>query len=129
MKISGIDHIVLTTSNLEACLKFYGELLGLEVVHRDGRYALHFGSSKINIHTRPAEFLPAARHPQAGSLDICLVADGPIEEIRQELLAKGISLEQDVVERHGAMGKMKSMYLRDLDGNLVEICSYINIDG
>ena len=129
MKITGIDHLVLTTSNLEACLKFYGEVLGLEAVHRDGRYALHFGSSKINIHTRPAEFLPATRHPQAGSLDICLVADEPIEEIRQEFLAKGIPLEQDVVERHGARGKLKSIYLRDPDGNLVEICSYINIDG
>lgn len=129
MKISSIDHIVLTTSNLEACLKFYEEVLGLVVACRNGRYALHFGNSKINIHTRPAEFLPAARHPQAGSLDICLVADGPIEEIRQELLARGISLEQDVVERHGAMGKMKSLYLRDPDENLVEICSYTSIEG
>ena len=126
MKISGIDHLVLTTSKLEACLKFYKEVLGLEVACRNGRYALYFGSSKINIHTKPAEFLPAARHPQAGSLDICLVADEPIEEIRQELLAKGIPLEQDVVERHGARRKMKSIYLRDPDGSLVEICSYTN---
>ena len=129
MKISGIDHIVLTTSNLEACLKFYGEVLGLEVVHQEDRYALHFGSSKINIHTRPAEFLPAAQHPQAGALDICLVVEKPIETVRQELLLKGISFEQDVVERHGAMGKMKSLYLRDPDENLVEICSYTSIEG
>ena len=118
--------MVLTTSNLEVCLEFYGEVLGVEVVHRDDRYALHFGKSKINIHTRPAEFLPAAKHPQAGSLDICLVVDEPIEAVRQELLSKDIILEQDVVERHGAMGKMKSIYFRDPDGNLIEICSYTN---
>lgn len=126
MKISGIDHLVLTTSNLEACLNFYKDVLGLEVIHQEGRYALHFGRSKINIHTKPAEFMPAAQHPQAGSLDICLVVDEPIEAVRQELLLKGISLEYNVVERHGTMGNMKSIYLRDPDGNLVEICSYTN---
>ena len=124
MKITGIDHLVLTTNNLEACLRFYSDVLGMDVVHTNGRYALHFGKQKINIHTKAAEFLPAADHPQSGSLDICFVVDEPIEMVYRELTNKGIPLETGIVGRHGALGKMKSIYLRDPDGNLVELCSY-----
>ena len=69
MKILSIDHIVLNTANLEECLAFYKGLLGFRAERKDGRYALYFGTQKINIHTRPAEFLPAADYPLAGSLD------------------------------------------------------------
>ena len=124
MKIAGLDHLVLTTDNLEACLKFYEEVLGMEVRQTGNRYALRFGKSKINIHTKPAEFLPAAENPQSGSLDICFVVDEPIEEVYQELVAKGVTLETGIVERNGALGAMKSIYLRDPDGNLIELCKY-----
>lgn len=124
MKIAGLDHLVLTTGNLDACLKFYSEVLDMEIMHKDNRYALHFGNQKINLHTKPAEFLPAASNPQVGSLDICLVVDEPIENAYRELVKKGATLETDIVERHGALGKIKSIYLRDPDGNLIELCSY-----
>ena len=124
MKISRIDHLVLTTDDLTACLKFYGEVLGMDVRKTGNRYALHFGKSKVNIHIEPAEFLPAAENPQSGSLDICFVVDEPIEEVYRELTAKGITLETGIVERNGALGAMKSIYLRDPDGNLIELCNY-----
>ena len=72
MRIDGFDHIVLTTSDLDACLAFYAGLLGMRAEERDGRYSLFFGNQKINLHRRPAEFLPAAAYPLAGSLDLCL---------------------------------------------------------
>lgn len=125
MKISQLDHFVLTTDSLPDCLYFYTEILGMAVIEQNGRYALHFGQQKINIHTRKAEFLPAAQYPQPGSLDLCFVVDTPLAEVRQELLKKGIALEQDIVERTGALGKMQSIYLRDPDGNLIELCHYI----
>ena len=125
MNISHLDHLVLTTAHLEECLHFYRDLLGMELRHENGRYALFFGTSKINIHTRPAEFLPAAANPAAGTLDLCFAVDAPIEEIAQELRAKGIVPETDIVTRHGACGAMQSIYLRDPDGNLIELCSYI----
>ncbi len=124
MRIQSIDHIVLTTANLGNCLAFYEQLLGFRVEQADGRYTLYFGAQKINIHTRPAEFLPAADYPLAGSLDLCFAADGSAEEALRELRGKNAPLVSEVVMRHGARGTMKSIYLRDPDGNLVELGFY-----
>lgn len=124
MEIKSIDHIVLNTADIEKCLAFYEGVLGLRAERRDGRCALHFGSQKINIHTRPAEFLPAADYPLAGSLDLCFAAAGSAEEAFRALREKNAPLASDVVVRHGARGTMKSIYLRDPDGNLVELGFY-----
>lgn len=124
MKVKGFDHFVLTTSNLEKCLSFYGEILGFRAEQHGGRYALYFGEQKINIHTKPAEFLPAASFPLAGSLDLCFAAEGDAETAYRELREKNAPLVSDVVIRHGALGTMKSLYLRDPDGNLIELGFY-----
>lgn len=124
MEILGIDHVVLTTGNLAACLDFYGRVLGLTVREENGRYSLHFGRQKINLHTRPAEFLPAAAHPTPGSFDGCFAVHGSLQEARAALLARGAVIEVDEIPRHGAQGAMKSLYLRDPDGNLVELGFY-----
>lgn len=50
MRIAALDHIVLTTGDLTACLHFYRDLLDMRVEERQGRYALFFGTTKINIH-------------------------------------------------------------------------------
>ena len=124
MRILGMDHFVVTTNNLEACLRFYTETLGMESKETNGRFSLRFGSQKINIHTRPAEFLPAAAHPLAGSRDLCFEIEGDMEAVLAELKNKNAPLFTDIVERNGAKGKMRSIYLRDSDGNLIEIASY-----
>lgn len=124
MKIDHLDHLVITTANLEKCLRFYVGLLGMELDERDGRCAVKFGNQKINIHRKKAEFLPAARNVTYGSQDICLTAQGDIHEIKAEIEAKGYPVELGVVERTGACGLMDSIYLRDADENLVEISVY-----
>lgn len=91
---------------------------------KDGRFALRFGTSKINIHICPGEFQPAAERPVPGSLDICFVTEEPLERLLDELKEEKAPLVTDIVERHGALGKMRSLYLRDPDGNLVEIAEY-----
>ena len=108
MKILEMDHFVLTTQNLQACLRFYTEMLGMEKKETNGRFMLRFGSQKINIHTRPAEFLPAAEHPVAGSLDLCFEIEGDIEVVLEELKNKNAGLVTGIVERNGAKGKMRS---------------------
>jgi catechol 2,3-dioxygenase-like lactoylglutathione lyase family enzyme len=49
IKISGLDHLVLTVSDLQASCDFYRSVLGMEVVtFAEGRKALRFGMQKIN---------------------------------------------------------------------------------
>lgn len=124
MRISKLDHLVLVTGDLSRCVSFYRDLLHMEVEEKDGRFALRFGTSKINIHTCPEEFQPAAERPVPGSLDICFVTEEPLERLLDELKEEKVPLVTDIVERHGALGKMRSLYLRDPDGNLVEIAEY-----
>ena len=125
MKLKNFDHIVLTTSHLEECLHFYRDFLGMTVSCENGRSALLFGSCTIHIHRRPGEFKPAAAYPVSGSIDLCIITETPMEKVLSELLAKGAPVITDIVDRHGARGPMKSIYLRDPDGNLIEIARYI----
>ena len=124
MKIDRFDHIVVTTQDLEKCLHFYVDILDMELDNRNDRYAVRFGRNKINIHRKKAAFLPAAQNVTYGSQDICLIAEGKIEDIKAEIEAKGYPVELGIVKRTGAMGPIDSVYLRDPDGNLVEISVY-----
>jgi len=125
MQIKNLDHIVLVVSDVEEALKFYCDILGMSYHEKDGHISLKFGSQKINLHRFEGEFLPAAKHPTKGSADICLIVEDNIEDVRSELLAKGVEIELGIVERNGALGTMKSLYIYDFDGNLIELSSYI----
>ena len=124
MELKALDHVVITTQDFDACVHFYVDLLGMRLVEKDGRYALHFGQHKFNIHRRPAEYLPAAEHPVPGALDFCLEVAGPLENVLAELRAKNAPVISDIVPKNGAKGTMRSVYLRDPDGNLVELSEY-----
>lgn len=124
MKLSRIDHIVITTEHFEECRRFYTEVLGMKYSETGGHASVSFGQCRINIHRRKGEFLPAAAHPAAGSQDICLTAEGNIEEIMAELERRGWPVELGPVTRNGALGAMVSVYIRDPDKNLVEISVY-----
>lgn len=124
MKIDHLDHLVITTADLEKCLHFYVDVLGMELDDRNDRYAVKFGNQKINIHRQKAEFLPAARNVTYGSQDICLIAEGDINEIKAEIEAKNYPIELGIVQRTGACGPVDSIYLRDADENLIEIGVY-----
>ena len=119
--IQSIGHIVLLTKDIQKCLAFYGEILECEIKEQNGRYAICFGSQKINIHQYFGEFQPAASKACDGALDFCLLAKGDIKEIKRKLESKGAKIEMGIVERNGATAKLDSIYLKDPDGNLVEI--------
>lgn len=96
----------------------------MELLCQGGHYAFRFGTQKINVHRRPAEFLPAAGNVAYGSLDICLLTVTELPIVYEELAKNGVAVEVGIVERNGALGKMQSLYVRDPDGNLVEISKY-----
>lgn len=124
MKIKNIDHFVITTADLQACLDFYVGILGMEHRESNGHHNIYFPGGKISIHTKKGEFQPAANYPSFGSQDFCLIVDGDLKDVKSELEAKHAPIISDIVDRHGAHGAMQSLYLRDTDGNLVELSSY-----
>ncbi|EAY8716730.1 VOC family protein [Salmonella enterica] len=124
MLIKGIDHVVITVQDVQKTLDFYVNGLEMKLDDSHGRLAVTFGCQKINIHRKKAEFKPAAKNVTAGSMDLCFVIEGDIYQIKSLLEEKGLRTELGVVPRTGARGPMKSIYLRDPDGNLVEICVY-----
>lgn len=127
MPLCGFDHLVLTVRDVEATQRFYEQVLGMRSVVNGPRHELHFGTHKINLHRRPGEFQPAAAQPVAGSADFCLVTTEPLAELVKRVGALA-PIELGPVARQGAQGPMTSIYLRDPDGNLVEIAVYEETD-
>ena len=120
--IKSLDHLVITTSNTEACIAFYCGLLGMRLeTFGEARLALVFGEQKFNIHDTTTATDAYAAKPTPGSLDFCLLADRPLDEVIAELKAKGAKIELGPVRRTGARFPIRSIYLRDPDFNLVEI--------
>ena len=125
MQIDRLDHLVLTVQNLEVTCDFYRRVLGIRVTaFGDNRRALAFGAHKINLHEYGREFEPKAAHPLPGSADVCFVTDTPLAEVVAHLAACGVPLIEGPVERTGATGKILSVYIRDPDLNLIELCNY-----
>ncbi|MFQ5785430.1 MAG: VOC family protein [Alphaproteobacteria bacterium] len=125
MEIARIDHIVLTVRDLAATVAFYTRVLGMkEVRFGANRVALHFGRHKINLHEAGREFEPKAARPAPGSGDLCLIAETALDAVARDLEAAGVAIEDGPVERTGAEGSIRSLYIRDPDGNLIEIASY-----
>ncbi len=123
--VEQLDHIVLTVANIHATADFYAEVLGMDQINFDGRTALRFGDQKINLHQRGHEFNPKAAHPMPGSADLCFVTLTPLEEVMDYLKELRVHIEEGPIERTGAVGKLRSIYIRDPDQNLIEISNYM----
>jgi len=126
MPIERLDHLVLTVRSVEGTVDFYTRALGMAAVtFGDGRRALRFGDAKINLHQWGEEFAPYARAPTPGSADLCFTTHEPVGEVAERLRAAGVAIELGPVERDGARGPLRSIYFRDLDGNLLEVANEI----
>ncbi len=124
MRVDRLDHLVLTVRDLHATVDFYSRALGMrEVTFAGGRKALAFGAQKINLHEAGREFEPKARHPTPGSADLCFLTETPVEDWARQLAALGVAVIEGPVARTGATGPLWSIYVRDPDGNLIEIAN------
>lgn len=132
LTVRRIDHLVLTCRDVDATVRFYTEVLGMsEVTFGNGRKALAFGRQKLNLHPLGQTVDPVmkhvaaiAAHPTAGSVDVCLVVSEPLDVVVAHLGACGVPIEEGPVVRTGALGPISSIYIRDPDGNLVELANY-----
>ena len=122
MKTDRLDHLVLTVKNISATCGFYSRVLGMEVItFGENRKALAFGSQKINLHEAGHELEPKASRPTPGSADLCFITPVPLKEVLNHLGRCGVNIIEGPVKRTGAQGPIESVYLRDPDGNLIEI--------
>jgi catechol 2,3-dioxygenase-like lactoylglutathione lyase family enzyme len=122
--VQSLDHLVLTVRDLAASIAFYTRALGMEeVTFGAGRKALAFGAQKINLHEAGREFEPKADRPTPGSADLCFLTATPVEAYAAHLQALGLAVIEGPVMRTGAQGPIRSIYLRDPDGNLIEIAN------
>lgn len=124
--IDRIDHIVLTVADIETTIQFYEKVLGMKSeTFGQGRRALFFGKSKFNLHQKGKEFEPKAQIPTSGSVDLCLITQTSLETVINHLNSCGVKIEEGPIKRTGAVGPINSVYIRDLDNNLIEISNYI----
>jgi len=128
--IDSLDHLVLTVANLKRTISFYSNCLGMTPEQFDAsdgstRWALRFGFQKINLHLAGKEFEPKARQSTPGAADICFLSSVPITHWKVHLNMNRVPIELGPVRRSGATGPILSIYLRDPDGNLIEIANRI----
>ena len=126
MRIARIDHVVLTVRDVDATIAWYERVLGMSsVTFGEGRRALAFGDQKLNLHQAGREFEPNARAPHPGSVDICFTTDVSLDEVARHLARERIAVELGPVSKTGARSALRSLYLRDPDGNLIEIANEV----
>ena len=132
MKLEKIDHVVITVKNLNKTIDFYTNILGMKLeefssslVNDQIRYAVSFGSQKINIHEEKKPIKPNALNPSSGSMDICFISKNKINNWVHHLVKKGINIEIGPERKTGALGPILSIYIRDPDFNLIEISNQL----
>jgi len=128
MKLLGLDHVVLRVRDLDAALAFYVGALGMSEERRIdalGLIQLRAGASLIDLIPVASPLGKAggrAPDPAAKNVDHFCLRIEPFDaaELAAHLRARGVE-PGDVGERYGADGTGPSMYVRDPDGNVVEL--------
>ena len=126
LQVTTIDHLVLTVRNISRSVAFYGAVLGMETVEfKRGRFALHFGQQKINLHEVGHVVDENVRHATPGSADICFRTEVPLDDVLAHLRAQGVPVVQGPVNATGARARLRSIYFYDPDENLIEIANEV----
>lgn len=125
-RVRELDHLVLTVSSIPETVRFYTQVLGMRGQQFDGvdggkSWALRFGQSKIDLHQKGRATPPTAAYQAPGSADLCFLTDAPIDDWLRHLKIHGVAVELGPVARTGTQSALTSLFIRDGDGNLIEI--------
>ncbi len=125
MRLTRLDHLVLTVANITRTSDFYQRTLGMIPINKNGRWSLHFGMQKINLHEFGHEFEPKAERPTPGSADLCFLTEMPLSQVIEHLQKSSVAITKGPVRRTGAQGPLLSVYFRDPDLNLIEVANQL----
>jgi catechol 2,3-dioxygenase-like lactoylglutathione lyase family enzyme len=124
--IKQLDHLVMTVTDMEKTCAFYSDVLKLKVVtFGDNRRALQIGKQKINLHPINNTYAPTAEHATAGSNDLCFIVSISMLDLIEMLTKQNIEIITGPIQRTGATTLLNSIYIRDPDGNLLELSTPI----
>ena len=132
VKIVEMDHIVLRCRDVDSSLRFYNEVLGMEILRLDDFKAgnVRFPSARLNADTI-IDFFPSPDQPPIGKDGIknqdhfCMVIEPQdMEALKSQCLSLGIEVQQGPGTRWGAHGNGTSLYIYDPDDNVVELRHY-----
>jgi catechol 2,3-dioxygenase-like lactoylglutathione lyase family enzyme len=120
-----LDHVVIAVSDRGRSDAFYRDVVGAEVVERDGRAFYRVGDQQLNVHAPGVSPAAVARIPVGpGNSDLCFEWPGPIGAAIAHLARHGVPIETGPLPRQGARGPGTSVYVRDPDGSLIEFIAY-----
>ena len=121
-RVTALDHLVLAVRDLAATRDWYARVLGTGAIAvAPGRWALTFGRQTIELREAAHAFEPQAHRPTPGSGELCFLTATPLDAYARHLAALGVPIEARPVDRDGAHGPLRSLYLRDPDHNLIAI--------
>ncbi len=125
--LAGIDHVVLPVRRLGESLAFYCGVLGCTVDREQPHVALtqlRAGTSLIDLIDTavPAGAWAASKAPGGKNMEHFCLAIGSVDKaaLHRHLADNGIAVVEEGV-RYGAIGSTHSIYIRDPDGNNVEL--------
>jgi catechol 2,3-dioxygenase-like lactoylglutathione lyase family enzyme len=117
---------VVHVSNWERSNTFYRDIVGVELIAKEGGWAYRFENAQLNLHGPGLVPNPVARIPvPPGGSDLCFEWAGPIDEAVEHLQRHRVEIELGPIQRSGARGAGTSVYFRDPDGSLLEFISYL----
>lgn len=121
--------MVLNVADVDRSLEFYAGRLGLEVerLNEFRRGEVKFPSVRLT-QTSIIDLFPPAMHGGAGHGQnmnhLCVAVDAALGEIEAELARVGVPVVDRMDNNFGARGLASSVYVRDPDGNTIELRTY-----
>jgi catechol 2,3-dioxygenase-like lactoylglutathione lyase family enzyme len=131
LTVETVDHLVFNVCDVEASARWYARVLGM--VREDSqapsgeiRVSMMFGQNKINLRPLNAtqENWFTGKMPCAGSGDICFLTQTSPADLVRHFQQNDVEIILGPVTKSGACGPIRSVYIRDPDGSLIEVSSY-----
>jgi catechol 2,3-dioxygenase-like lactoylglutathione lyase family enzyme len=132
-RVAAIDHVAITVADVDETIAWYRRVLGAELLYADAWRSgsmpvaiIGIGDSRLSLHPAATPAAPHADVPTPGSTDICFRALDGVDQLLAALARAGVGIVEGPVPRPAADGTPgTSVYVRDPDGNLVELLTTV----